>query len=151
MTRMLDTGEYVSILKELAEEGREVSLKVAGGSMLPFLVHDRDRICFEEPKRKLKKGDMVFYQRANGRYIMHRIYKITKDGYYMVGDAQKEIEGPLPESCIFALITKVRRKGKWIGPEDFWWRFFANVWIRVVPLRETILKIYAFMKKCQGK
>ena len=110
--------------------------------MSPFLVHGRETICFGKPKRKLKRGDMVFYQRKNGQFVMHRIWKIKTEGLYLVGDAQQEIEGPIDEAQIFALVNRVKRKGKWIGPGDFWGEFFAKVWIRIVPLRRCVVKAY---------
>ena len=147
MTRTVDTNVFVSTLKELTEQGKEVSLLISGNSMSPFLVHQRDSILFKKPDRQLRRGDMVFYQRENGQYIMHRIYRVRPEGYYMVGDAQTAIEGPLKESQIFAVITKVERKGKWIGPENFWWKFFAHVWIRMVPIRRYVLKVYSVLMR----
>lgn len=140
--RVVDTGEYVSVLRGLVEEGREVSMMISGSSMSPFLAHQRDYIYFKTPDRQLKKGDMVFYQRRNGQYVMHRIYKVKNENYYMVGDAQREIEGPLQRDQIFALITKVQRKGKWIKPGDFWWEFFEHVWINIVPVRWNVMWFY---------
>ena len=142
LIRNVDTNEYVSLLKELTHEGKEVSLLISGNSMFPFLIHQRDYICFRRPDRKLRKGDMVFYQRKNGQYIMHRICRVKPDGYYMVGDAQQLIEGPIQESQIFGLVTKVKRKGKWIGPENFWWNFFRYVWIRLIPFRHMLMRLY---------
>ena len=138
--KRVDTNEYVSVLKELVEQGKEVSLIISGSSMTPFLVHERDAICFKAPDRSLRKGDMVFYQRETGQYVMHRIYKIKSDEYYMVGDAQQEIEGPLQRQQIFALITKVKRKGRWIAPGDFWWEFFEHIWIHMIPIRRILMK-----------
>lgn len=145
--RYVDTNEYVSVLRKLVEEGREVSLLVSGSSMSPFLAHQRDYIYFKKPDRELRKGDMVFYQRRTGQYVMHRIWKVKNDQYYMVGDAQKEIEGPLDRDQIFALITKVQRKGKWIEPGDFWWEFFEKVWINIVPVRRVLVKVYGGVYK----
>ena len=145
--RKVDTREYVSVLKGLVEEGKEVSMLIAGTSMTPFLGHERDYIFFKTPDRELRKGDMVFYQRRSGQYVMHRIYKIEGGKYYMVGDAQTEIEGPLEREQIFAIITKVQRKGKWITEGNFWWEFFEHVWLNVVPLRPIIVKIYMMFKK----
>lgn len=145
--RYVDTNEYVSVLRELVEEGREVSLLVSGSSMSPFLAHQRDYIYFKKPDRELRKGDMVFYQRRTGQYVMHRIWKVKNDQYYMVGDAQQEIEGPLDRDQIFALITKVQRKGKWIEPGDFWWEFFEKVWISIVPVRRVLVKVYGGVYK----
>lgn len=145
--KVVDTREYVSVLKELVEEGKEVSMLIAGSSMSPFLAHERDYIFFKKPEAPIKRGDMVFYQRRNGQYIMHRVWK-DKDGqYYMVGDAQVEIEGPLARDQIFAVITKVKRKGKWCGPGDFWWEFFEKVWIRIVPLRRFLVRAYGIVYK----
>ena len=38
---------------------------------------------------------LVFFKRRNGQYIMHRIHHVKPDGYYIVGDAQCMIEGPV--------------------------------------------------------
>lgn len=143
ISKVVDTREYVSVLREIAEEGKVVSLLVAGNSMSPFLVHERDYIYFTRPDRELRRGDMVFYQRATGQYVMHRIYKITNAGYYMVGDAQSEIEGPLRREQIFARIIQVQRKGKLVRPGNFWWEFFEHVWIRIVPVRRYITRMYS--------
>lgn len=148
--RIVDTREYVSIFRELTEEGREVSMVIVGNSMSPFLVHERDSICFKKPDRPLRKGDMVFYERKSGQFVMHRIYKIEKGKYYLVGDAQQRIEGPLEQEQIFAIVTRVRRKGKWLKPGNFWWEFFARIWIRVVPARHVILRIYGILNR-KGK
>lgn len=141
--KKIDTREYLSVLKELVQGGREVSLLVAGSSMAPFLIHERDYVYFRKPDRELKKGDIVFYQRMNGQFVMHRICKVKPEGYYIVGDAQTEIEGPVLRDQIFAIITKVKRKDRWICPGDFWWEFFEHVWLRVLPFRRVIMGIYA--------
>lgn len=143
--RVVDTNEYVSVLRELAGEGRVVSMLVVGSSMSPFLCHKRDYIYFTKPDRELRRGDMVFYQRDTGQYVMHRIYKRKKDGYYMVGDAQTQIEGPLRRDQIFARIIKVKRKGRIIEPGNFWWEFFEHVWIRIIPMRKVIEKLYSLL------
>lgn len=144
--KVIDTKEYVSIFRELTEADKEVGMKIAGNSMAPFLIHERDYIHFKKPDRPLVRGDMVFYQRKNGQFIMHRIFKVDGEDFYMVGDAQQEIEGPIERQQIFALVTRVRRKGKWVEPGDFWWEFFENMWIRMVPARHLIMRVYAFFK-----
>lgn len=145
--RVVDTREYVSVLREIAESGKIVSLRIAGSSMSPFLAHGRDYIYFTKPDREPRTGDMVFYQRKNGQYVMHRIYKKKPEGYYIVGDAQTEIEGPVDRGQIFALIIKVKRKDRIIRPGDFWWEFFEHVWIRMIPLRRPAVHIYSAVSK----
>lgn len=149
--RVVDTREYVSVLREIAAEGKVVSMRIAGSSMSPFLCHNRDYIYFIKPDRALRKGDMVFYQRDTGQYVMHRILKKDRRGFYIVGDAQTAIEGPVREDQIFARIIKVQRKGKILQPGDFWWEFFEHVWIRIVPVRRIIVRLYGIGVKWKGK
>lgn len=144
--KTIDTREYVSVLRELTEEGREVSMLIAGSSMSPFLCHGRDTIYFRKPEKNPERGDMVFYQRDTGQFVMHRICRVRPEGYYIVGDAQTQIEGPVRRDQIFAVITRVKRKGKWIVPGDFWWEFFRRVWIRIIPLRRIIVKVYSAVR-----
>lgn len=143
--KQVDTREYVSVLRGIAEEGKVVSMLIAGSSMAPFLCHNRDYIYFTKPERELRRGDMVFYQRDSGQYVMHRIYRVKPDGYYMVGDAQTQIEGPLRREQIFAVITQVKRAGKMIRPGDFWWEFFEHIWIRIVPARRIVTALYGML------
>ena len=142
--RRVDTNVYVSMLRDLVNEGKECRLLISGSSMAPFLVHERDSIIFSKPNRELRRGDMVFYQRDTGQYVMHRILKVKPEGLYIIGDAQTEVEGPVRPEQVFALVTKVNRKGKWIGPGNFWWWFFSTVWLRLYPIRRLILKLYPF-------
>lgn len=149
--KYVDTREYVSVLRELVEQGREVSLIISGSSMSPFLIHERDVICFKKPDRELRRGDMVFYQRDSEQFVMHRILKVKPEGFYIIGDAQTEIEGPVRREQIFALITKVKRKDKWIEPGDFWWEFFAKVWLRIIPVRRVAMSLYGILYKVRRK
>lgn len=141
--KIVNTYEYVSTLRKLVESGQAVSMCIAGSSMAPFLVDGRDSIYFRTPDRPLRRGDMVFYQRKTGQYVMHRIIRVCSAGYYLVGDAQQAIEGPIAPEQIFALVTQVQRKGKWIDSHDFWWKFFASLWLTLLPIRPLLMKLYS--------
>ncbi|MBQ4264946.1 MAG: S24/S26 family peptidase [Clostridia bacterium] len=141
--RYVNTNEYVDVLRGLTEEGHEVSMLVSGSSMSPFICHQRDSIYFKKPDAPLKAGDMVFYQRESGQYIMHRILRAYAGEYDIVGDAQTEIERGVKREQIFAIVTRVKRKGKMIQPGDFWWEFFARVWTKMIPLRPVFAAAYA--------
>lgn len=153
--RIVDAAIYIDALRSIVQEGKEVSLVITGSSMNPFLCNQRDTILISKPNRPLEKGDMVFYQRDNGRFIMHRICKVktSQNGlklYDIIGDAQVEIEHDVREDQIFGLITKVCRKGKWMEKGDFWWEFFEHVWLRVIPVRRFIMILYAKLTNRKG-
>lgn len=147
MVKPIDTNEYISMLRSIVEEGKEVSLTISGSSMAPFLIHHRDRIFFSKPEKPLKRGDMVFFQRMNGQYVMHRIRRVAGPDYYLIGDAQTETEGPVRREQIFAVVNSVQRKGKRIVPGDFWWRFFAGFWLVIIPFRRMIMNVYRIFLK----
>ena len=143
--KIVDIHAYLPVLIDLVNQGESVSLTITGSSMTPFLVHGRDQIRFQKPDRPLKRGDMAFFQRRNGDYIMHRVLRVSDDGYYFVGDGQQVIEGPIAPEQIFGRITQVCRKGKWIGPGNFWWDFFAGAWLTLLPCRPFLRKLYGLI------
>ena len=146
--RHVDTQQYVGLLRELIEEGKEVTFLVTGNSMSPFLIHERDTVFLRKPGRLLNRGDIVFYRRESGQYILHRIVHVNSDGSYdMIGDNQTEIEKQVRRDQVFALVCRVRRKGKILTAETFWWKFFAGPWLDLIPLRHVIVKMYSMVRK----
>ena len=131
----------------LIEEGLTVPLTVSGGSMNPYIVPERDTVMISKPSFPLKKGDIAFFERMGGQIIMHRICKVKKDGYYFVGDAQTEIEGPIVKEQIFGKVNKIIRKGKPEQKGGFTWFFFRHIWIRMIPLRPFCMKLYGKLKR----
>ena len=132
--RIVDNQEYMKVVRSILEEGKEVPLVVTGNSMMPFLIDRRDQVLIKRIERPLKKGDIAFFQRENGQYIMHRIHFMRKDDrtgenqFYFIGDGQKNIEGPIKETQIFGVITGALRKGKYLDEHTFTWGFFENIW-----------------------
>lgn len=143
--KLVHTGDYVKILEDLTQDDKTVGVPVSGNSMSPFLISRRDYVIFHKPNRPLQRGDIVFFRRDSGEYILHRVFQIRENQYYIIGDAQTKVEGPIREDQIFGLVTKVRRKGKWIDSSDFWWKFFEKLWIRMIPLRPFIRKLYGIL------
>ncbi|MBS5048077.1 MAG: S24/S26 family peptidase [Firmicutes bacterium] len=136
------------MLEELLREGQTLCLTVTGESMAPFLRHGRDQIRFRRPDRPLRRGDMAFFRRANGQYVMHRVLRAEKSGaLYLVGDAQQEVEGPIAPQQVFAVVTEVCRKEKWLRPGCFWWDFFAGPWLRLLPLRPYLRGLARFVPR----
>lgn len=131
----------------LLDETDCVPLIISGNSMTPFLVHGRDTVYLSKAEMPLKRGDMVLYQRDNGAYILHRVLLVKDNLYTMVGDAQIHTEPGIRPDQIRAVVTAVRRKGKLLQKGNFWWEFFGKVWIRMVPLRPAVGKIYSTVRR----
>lgn len=134
----------------LLEDAEAVPLVISGGSMTPFLVHRRDTVYLSKADRPLKRGDMVLYQRDNGRYVLHRVLRADGDAFTMIGDAQTQPEPGIRRDQIRAVVTAVRRKDKLLKKGNFWWDFFEKVWIRLVPIRPFIRNVYTAAKRLLG-
>lgn len=136
MNVTIDTHEYVSNVKQLVALGHELVITVAGWSMEPFLRNDQDRVLIKKPQVPPRNGDIVFYQRETGQFVLHRIYKKKSDGYYLMGDRQLDIEGPIAETAIFAIVAEVERDGRWISTEALSWKMACALWRMFYPVRK---------------
>ena len=135
--------EYRRLLKD--ENITALHLVISGNSMSPFLVHGRDTVYLSRLGRPAKRGDVLLYKRESGAYILHRVYKVEKDSYTMVGDAQTQLEQGIRQDQIIAIMTSALRKGKLQKKGSFWWEFFEKLWIRIIPLRSILTKIYTYI------
>lgn len=137
--------EYRKLLQE--ENVKELPLTVTGNSMSPFLIHGRDTVYLSRLTRPARRGDILLYRRDNGGYVLHRVYAVTPKGYTMVGDAQTELETGIRPDQVIAIVTRAVRKEQELGPGSFWWDFFETQWIRMLPVRAPVHKLYSAIKK----
>ncbi len=149
--RIVDIHTYLPVLIDIIKSGKDVSVTVTGSSMAPFLAHLRDSIIVLPPPRQFHRGDMVFFQRQDSSYVMHRIHHLKEGKLYLVGDNQTEIEGPIDPEQVFGIVRKVIRNGKLLQKGDFWWDFFEKAWIRIVPLRSAAVKAVSIVYKLRNR
>lgn len=134
------------------ENAGPLPLVVTGNSMSPFLIHGRDRVWLSRPVRPVRRGDVLLYRRENGAYVLHRVYGVQEGVLAMVGDAQTELEPGVRQEQVLAIVTQAERKGKMLMPGCFWWDFFAGVWIRILPLRRPMHRLYSMLcRHCARK
>ncbi|MCL2252974.1 MAG: S24/S26 family peptidase [Lachnospiraceae bacterium] len=133
---------FPSLLK-IIESGKAVNLKINGWSMSPLLYPERDSIILAKTKGQLKRGDVVLYRRDNGKYIVHRIYKIKRKTFFTIGDAETAIEGPLNRNQILASAIGAYRKKRYFDFGSFKWKAFSYIWLLVRPFRPCIWRIVA--------
>jgi hypothetical protein len=86
-------------------------------------------------------------QRTNGQYIMHRVIRKEADCFYMVGDAQQWIEGPLYPNQLVAVVTALWRKDTRISCSNPIQRFYSITWLFLRPYRYFILRVYKKLLK----
>ncbi len=132
--------EIYPMIKEKIDNGGTVKLPITGTSMLPLLVWGRDTVDIikcENPK----KGDIIFYLRDNGQFVLHRIVGLDENGYILCGDNQWHKEYNIKDKNIIAVVTSITRKGKTFEVTNLPYRIYSNLWMAVLPMRKCILTI----------
>ena len=139
---------YTYDIEQLLKNGTAVQLKPQGYSMYPLFHPGRDEAIIETyPVDQLRRGDVILYRRDQGILVLHRICRITSDGFYLVGDNQTEIEGPLRPDQIRGKMTGVVRNGKSFSVSHPLYRVFSSIWLFLRPIRPLFWRITAFFRK----
>lgn len=129
-------------LKIAISEGKEFRMPVKGTSMLPY-IHDGDHVTMVA-SGSIKKNDMIFYQRENGQYVLHRVHHIKDGKYALVGDHQTFIEYPILKEQVIAKVKAIHHKGKTKYPKGFHYSLY--IWFfRSMFLRKCYFKIYSWV------
>ncbi|MCX8128618.1 MAG: S24/S26 family peptidase [Clostridia bacterium] len=141
--KRVKAGDMFPVISEILQTDTSVKITVTGWSMYPFLREGEDcvelsKTCFDS----ICRGDIVLIKRRTGEYILHRVLTKKADCFYMVGDAQQWIEGPLAPEQLTAVVTAVWRKGKRICCSSTWWRLLSALWLRMLPFRCFIINTY---------
>ena len=144
-----------SLAREIFAKGKKVKFIVTGNSMYPFIRHDRDMVTLDKASfETIRVSDIVLaFRERQQKYILHRIVKKTRHGFYMVGDAQTNLDGPYPPDALIGVVTEIHRVGK-DGAETsiagFYYKLLVRLWLLVRSFRPVIFKVYSFVRKLFG-
>lgn len=137
-------------IEQLLASGTTIKIKPQGYSMYPLFVPGRDEACIERTDfSSLKRGDVILYRRDKSILVLHRIWKITNNSFYMVGDNQTEIEGPLRADQVRGKLTAFVHNGKFVNVKNPIYRFTSSLWLFLRPLRPCFWKLMSFLRKRQ--
>lgn len=127
------------VVKLQLNNGGKATLTVTGSSMLPMLVSRRDSVVLIPPGEE-KKGDVVLFQRTNGKYVLHRIIEVTENGYICCGDNQASKE-PVEKEQVVAVMDGFTRKGKYHDRNAAGYRLYQTIWVELFFLRRYYIWI----------
>ena len=132
------------LLKEvrtLIAEGHDVTLRVRGVSMRPFLEDRRDKIVLSRVQ-DFKEGDAVLAEIAPGKYVYHRIVKIIGERVTLRGDGNVYGTEECRLSDIVAATKWLIRKERYYSPKGRAWRWYSVLWPQWSFARRVLLKLY---------
>lgn len=126
---------------KMLSEGKQVTIKAKGNSMLPFIVGDRDSVVLE--KREVYNiGDIVLAEIGSKQFVLHRILKMDNEQVTLMGDGNiSGIEQCRRENICGQVITIIH-KGKQIDCNSKKAHRKARLWRNLLPVRRYLLGIY---------
>lgn len=120
--------------------GGKANLTVTGKSMAPMLHHRRDSVVLIPAEGIQKKGSVILYRRENGKYVLHRVISVTRNGYVCCGDNQWEKEF-VKQTQQIAVVDSFQRNGKVYTQKEFSYRVYEFLWVELFFLRPVYIAL----------
>ena len=115
-------------LEQLLRDGNIIRIRPQGYSMYPLFIPGRDEALIQQAdSTDCRRNDVVLYRRDQGILVLHRICRVTSDGFYMVGDNQFEVEGPLRPDQLRGRLIAFIHNGKEISVKNPVYRFLSSL------------------------
>ena len=120
----------------LMEEGREVTLRPLGSSMLPFIRGGKDSVRLKKMP-SVAVGDMLLVRLQGPRYVLHRLILKEGDRLTLKGDGNLVGTEQCLEKDVLGTVTAILKGRREIRPgSGLWWRRLPYI------VRRVFLGIY---------
>lgn len=139
MENKINFSFFRPVMEESFKNGESFTFKPTGVSMRPFIKGGETTVTVEKYIGGAKKFDIIFYEREDGKYVMHRIVKVYPEFFGVCGDNQWWVE-KVCENQIFSIVTEVdgiKKKGTFLYLHTLW-------------LRRFIIHVIKYLKKHYG-
>lgn len=139
--------------EQVLQQGDKLIYPNVGDSMRPLIRQGRDLMVIQQrPEGRCRRYDAVLYKRPNGKYVLHRILKVRKDGYVLCGDNRYTREFGVPDQWIIGVLTAVLRDGKReLKATDWRYRLYVHLWCDFFLIRAFLIRVFRFIGKLMGK
>jgi hypothetical protein len=144
------TLEFTTIEEELDKRG-VCYLPTVGYSMAPLLSTHKNVVTLTRSEERAKKMDVILFHRPDGRYVLHRVVKVTPDGYFTRGDNYLRNDAFVPEEQFIAIMTGYTKKGKNISLSSLRYRLYVFFWGRPNPVRYCLQWMREVLRKIRHK
>ena len=135
---------------EQAREGNAlpVTVPLDGESMRPLIRRGRDPVTIVPLQRPLIKGDVVLFNKGNGIYAVHRVWKILPGAVQMLGDNCWNPDQWVPEQNVLGHVVCYTRNGRKYRLDTPKARAWGRAWMALYPVRKCYFLLRAFASRC---
>ena len=146
MRDFVELDELYPLIKEVIESGGEFKFYPRGTSMEP-LIHQGDDAVVLGAAESVKAGDVVFYQRENGMFVLHRLIEKRGGTYTMCGDNQQVLEHGVKPSQVLAKMVGYYKNEVYHSVDEAEYLAYTKKQISRFPYRHRNPKILAILVK----
>ena len=149
MSEPIYIADYDAVIREVLDSGGEFRLYPRGTSMLPLLRQGTDSVALKKLSRFPEKYDVLFYQRTDGSYVLHRVKEVTPQGLTLWGDNQHILEHGVQESQVIGYAARIFRGEKELNTQGVAYRAYLWLWQFWI-LRRAVLPVVYRIRRIQG-
>lgn len=141
--KQLPNTLFFTWVEEEIAQSHQVRIRLIGTSMNPFLRNGISEVVLVPCKpEELKLLDVVLF-RYRGGHVLHRIVRITPNGYTLQGDGVWASCEQCTATDIVARVAYVyRTPQKRLSVTSLSWRLYSKVWHFLRPVRRWLLRLY---------
>jgi len=140
-------SDYDELIREVLASGGEFRIYPRGTSMLPLIRQGKDSVALRTLDRPPRKFDILFYQRADGSYVLHRVKAVGPEGMTLWGDNQHRLERGVTQDQIIGYAAKVFRGDREVNCQGLAYRAYLWLWQFWLLRRLVLPVLYRLRRK----
>lgn len=114
----MNEANIQSSYRDVIEKNGFFIASPVGISMMPIIREGLDTVKLVKPSGRVKKYDVILYDRPNGVHVLHRVVKVRKKSYDLCGDNQVNIEHGVTDDMIVGVVEGIYRGEEYIPVTD---------------------------------
>ncbi len=134
--------------EEFLEQNGSMTYSNKGVSMLPLLREGKDLFTVtKKGSERCSKYDVILYRRPPHSYVLHRVIKVRKNDYIILGDNCINKEYGITDADIIGVMTSFVHKGTEHSVNELSYKIYSRVWVTFSPIRIAFKKAKAKLRR----
>jgi len=138
--------QIAPLIREQLATGQAVRFSPRGVSMLPLLRQAKDKVELSPLPQTLKPYDILFYQRPNGTYVLHRLIRVKKT-MTCIGDHQFVYEYGVERDWCIGVVSAIYRGNKRYSVTHKGYLLYCRIWQATRPFRHLCHRVLNRIKR----
>ena len=141
-TRVISNDLYFAEVQRMLDEGKEVRIRIKGGSMRPF-IQDGDSVLLLAYRGSALQLGSNLLAKHQGKYVFHRFVGRKNGQFVLAGDGNLVLREYITSTDIIAVasVRYPQHSAKEIDLNHRWARLRGLAWYRIRLLRRIIAKL----------